>query len=271
MERFGEKLRALRIQRELTVRELAVVLGYAASSHSYISEIETGRRVPKVEFVLKAARFFQVTTDQLVRDDLEMFKTESDGQSTRYAPTIKIEMVHNLRPQRAFLDANILAQVVSGSEKGHSVMKILRDARFEIVTFSKCIYELYSIVKGTTKDQEQKDIFTAFAEIDAAITRENIHLCHYFQVYASEWYKRIGFSYEQDLSKDSLLPNEDFEIIMAALFLEAMVFITEDDKGLIWRGGLSLGLNLPQLTFCCPERLQEAIDDDFKSRSYQQT
>src|SRR5262245_3088746 len=72
MQRFGEKLRTLRTRRGMTVRELAVALGYAASSHSYISEAETGKRVPKTQFVLKVAQFFSVTTDQLLRDDIEL-------------------------------------------------------------------------------------------------------------------------------------------------------------------------------------------------------
>jgi hypothetical protein len=76
------------------------------------------------------------------------------------------------------------------------------------------------------------------------------------------------FFYEQELAKDSLLPNEDFEIVLAALFLEARVFVTEDDKDLIWRGGLSLGVNTPPLTFCCPERLDEAVKGDFGLRFY---
>jgi transcriptional regulator with XRE-family HTH domain len=78
MQRFGEKLRTLRLQREMTVRELAVALGYAASSHSYISETETGKRTPKVEFVLKVAHFFQVSTDHLIRDDLDLPDTSTD-------------------------------------------------------------------------------------------------------------------------------------------------------------------------------------------------
>ena len=72
MQRFGEKLRILRTRHGLTVRELAVALGYSISSHSYISETETGRRRPKIDFVLKVADYFGVTTDQLVRDDIEL-------------------------------------------------------------------------------------------------------------------------------------------------------------------------------------------------------
>jgi transcriptional regulator with XRE-family HTH domain len=51
---------------------LAVALGYSEKSHSYVSETETGKRTPKVEFVLKVAQFFNVSTDQLVRDDLDL-------------------------------------------------------------------------------------------------------------------------------------------------------------------------------------------------------
>lgn len=56
----------------MSMRELAIALGYSASSHSYISETEAGKRTPKIDFVLKVAQFFDVTPDQLVRDDLEL-------------------------------------------------------------------------------------------------------------------------------------------------------------------------------------------------------
>jgi transcriptional regulator with XRE-family HTH domain len=70
MQRFGEKLRTLRKQRGMTIMELADAIGYAAYSH--ISEIETGKREPSLRFALKISQFFNVTTDQLLRDDLEV-------------------------------------------------------------------------------------------------------------------------------------------------------------------------------------------------------
>lgn len=70
MQRFGEKLRTLRTRRGLSVRALARDLGYA--THSYISDIEAGRTIPRVEFTVKIADFFQVALDQLVRDDVEL-------------------------------------------------------------------------------------------------------------------------------------------------------------------------------------------------------
>ncbi|HEU4328430.1 MAG TPA: helix-turn-helix transcriptional regulator [Roseiflexaceae bacterium] len=70
MQRFGEKVRSLRQQRGMTVRELAEALGY--SGHSHISEIETGKREPRVGFILKVAEFFNVSTDQLLKDEVEL-------------------------------------------------------------------------------------------------------------------------------------------------------------------------------------------------------
>ena len=75
-KRFGEKLRDLRISQGISMKELADQLGYA--SHGYISEIENGKKQPTVEFVLKISRLFQVTADQLLKDELEVSTGEDN-------------------------------------------------------------------------------------------------------------------------------------------------------------------------------------------------
>lgn len=70
MQRFGEKLRTLRKRRAMTIVELATALDYAANS--YISEIETGKKKPTTDFVFKVAKLFNVTTDQLLDDSLDV-------------------------------------------------------------------------------------------------------------------------------------------------------------------------------------------------------
>lgn len=70
MKRFGEKLRTLRKRRGISMRELAPALGLSA--YSYISEIENGKKTPPTELVIKIARFFDVSTDQLLMDELEL-------------------------------------------------------------------------------------------------------------------------------------------------------------------------------------------------------
>jgi len=70
MERFGEKLRTLRKRSGLTLRQLAAMLGH--SSHSYVTNLERGERKPSAEMAVKIANLFNVTTDQLLRDELEV-------------------------------------------------------------------------------------------------------------------------------------------------------------------------------------------------------
>ena len=70
MQRFGEKLRALRTRGGMTLKELALALGLNA--HGYISELESGKKKPTAEFVLNVARLFNVTTDQLLKDELDL-------------------------------------------------------------------------------------------------------------------------------------------------------------------------------------------------------
>lgn len=79
MQRFGEKLRALRLQHGLTLRELAVVLGYR--NFGYLALLESGKKEPTLAFVMKVAEYFHVTTDALVWDHLLL-----DSDSAHTAP-----------------------------------------------------------------------------------------------------------------------------------------------------------------------------------------
>jgi transcriptional regulator with XRE-family HTH domain len=76
MQRFGEKLRILRTQNGMSLQELANKLGFNA--HGYISELESGKKKPTAELILNVARLFNVTTDQLLKDELDL---DSDNTS----------------------------------------------------------------------------------------------------------------------------------------------------------------------------------------------
>ena len=69
MSTIGEKLRLLRQQRKLTTRELGSILGV---SNSHIVRIENGTKGPSIDLVTKMARFFNVTADRLIMDELEL-------------------------------------------------------------------------------------------------------------------------------------------------------------------------------------------------------
>ena len=68
-EKFGEKLTTLRKKHGLSIRQLGFMLDV---SHSFISQLERGIRNPNVIMLLKIADIFGVTTDQLIRDELEV-------------------------------------------------------------------------------------------------------------------------------------------------------------------------------------------------------
>jgi transcriptional regulator with XRE-family HTH domain len=70
LQRFGEKLRTLRVRHDMTLKEIANKLGLTA--HGYISELEAGKKMPTAELVLNVARLFDVTTDELLKDELEL-------------------------------------------------------------------------------------------------------------------------------------------------------------------------------------------------------
>jgi transcriptional regulator with XRE-family HTH domain len=54
----------------MTLKGLARALGHTA--HGHISELEAGKKVPTVQFVLNVSRLFGVTTDELLKDELEI-------------------------------------------------------------------------------------------------------------------------------------------------------------------------------------------------------
>lgn len=70
IKRFGEKLHILRTSRGLTLKELAHQLGHVA--HGYISELEAGKKLPSVELTLSVAHLFGISTDELLKDELEL-------------------------------------------------------------------------------------------------------------------------------------------------------------------------------------------------------
>lgn len=69
MKRFGEKLRILRQRRGLTLMQLAELLDV---HYTHLGKIELGKKRPSTDLVLRVADLFSVTTDQLMRDELEV-------------------------------------------------------------------------------------------------------------------------------------------------------------------------------------------------------
>jgi transcriptional regulator with XRE-family HTH domain len=69
MERFGQKLRTLRKQQGLTLTQLGEMLGV---HNTYVSQLETSRKTPNAAMILKIADIFEISTDRLMRDELDL-------------------------------------------------------------------------------------------------------------------------------------------------------------------------------------------------------
>jgi len=69
MNRVGEKLRVLRQREGLTTRQLGEIIGVDST---YIVRIENGQRRPSIDVVADIARYFKISSDQLIMDELEL-------------------------------------------------------------------------------------------------------------------------------------------------------------------------------------------------------
>lgn len=70
IQRFGQKMLALRKRRRMSLQQLADAFGYTGTA--YLSRVETGQRQPSLELAMKMADLFGVTVDLLVRDAIDL-------------------------------------------------------------------------------------------------------------------------------------------------------------------------------------------------------
>lgn len=99
--KFGEKLKELRLQNNLTQKQLAERLGIA---HSIISYYESGNRYPSYDVLVKIAKTFHVTCDYLL--DIDRVKT-IDVSELSWEDVKVVEQVANaLRRKNAANSSN---------------------------------------------------------------------------------------------------------------------------------------------------------------------
>lgn len=65
---IGTKIRFLRKQHGFTLKKLSNKLGYV--THGYLSEIETGKKIPSMDFILKFCSFLEISIDQLLKEEI---------------------------------------------------------------------------------------------------------------------------------------------------------------------------------------------------------
>lgn len=68
-KRFGEKLRTLRRGQKMSQQALAEVVGV---TRGFIAQMELGEKIPNVAMLLKVSRYFEVSADVLIKDELDL-------------------------------------------------------------------------------------------------------------------------------------------------------------------------------------------------------
>lgn len=92
------------------------------------------------------------------------------------------------------------------------------------------------------------------ADFDRFLETESIEWVHYGVLFAQhEWQWKI-----MDLARETLMPSEDWEIIAAACFVKADIFLTSEDN--LVRFSFSLGLE-PAPVFCKPENFERKVQE----------
>jgi hypothetical protein len=110
-----------------------------------------------------------------------------------------------------------------------------------------------------------KYALTTFCErVWDVLSKEMVILSPY-DVYGADL-RRLNeaFQVEQELAFHSMVPSEDFEIVVAALLTNAAAFIT-DEKKILSATALSLGLNW-QMAFVHATQLTSALENNFQFR-----
>jgi len=69
MERFGEKIRLLRKQQNVTQQEISDKVGIG---RVHLSDLERGKKMPQAALIIKFAKVFGVTPNDLMLDELEV-------------------------------------------------------------------------------------------------------------------------------------------------------------------------------------------------------
>lgn len=95
MVNFGEKVKKLRHEKDLTQQQLAELLGVAVSA---ISSYESGNRYPSYEVLISLARIFHVSTDYLL--GLEKLKTVDVSSLNDNEIKVILQMIDVLREKK---------------------------------------------------------------------------------------------------------------------------------------------------------------------------
>lgn len=92
----GRQIQLLRVQHNLTQKELAEKLN---SSQNYLSDVETGKKRPSLDYYMSIANYFKVSLDHIFADSINMKKNviiDSIVLKISYMPIEEQKLILNM-------------------------------------------------------------------------------------------------------------------------------------------------------------------------------
>jgi transcriptional regulator with XRE-family HTH domain len=117
MMSLGQRIRELRDQRDLSLREFATKLGCSAA---FVSDVELGRRYPSEKLLIEMAQILKVTVEELkthdTRPPVEQMK-RSIAIDPLYALAFRTVLERNISPDQLLKLAKEKGYEVKGQKK----------------------------------------------------------------------------------------------------------------------------------------------------------
>lgn len=127
----------------------------------------------------------------------------------------------------------------------HQVLENLNSALVETIDVEEQKEKLRLLIEWRTKYEQVRQDFDRFLQ------QEAIETVHYGILFTDhEWQAKFD-----DLAIETLIPSEDLEIVLAAWFVKADIFLTRDNGPIQFSFSLPLEPGIP--VFCKPEELEQ--------------
>lgn len=128
-QQFGDRLRQLRTERNITQEELGKALN---SNKSSISHYESNRRLPDANTISRFAEFFNVTVDYILgRSDIRTAEQpNTDECEIEYKEASQEQVYHTIK--KVLVDKGLLKENEEISEKRIKEIELIFDKALEI-------------------------------------------------------------------------------------------------------------------------------------------
>lgn len=186
-----------------------------------------------------------------------------------------IEMYGILKTSILTSELAIYGCKYSSSRGEDSILRRILDGdKFLDVYWHRQVLEAWVTLKDQTQDEDEHTSrlrqLTEWracydhvrSDFDHFLNMEEIEVVRYSELFAQhEWQAKL-----EDLAIETMVPKEDLEIVLSALFVDADIFLTVDEK--LIRKSFSLPLEPDVPAFCTPENLARTLaeqEEGFKT------